>query len=171
MQISDVKHILEETLKHLTIEVKRIEVIAGEPHPFLSITTADSGMLIGVHGENLHALNYLLKRIVESKTDDSVVAPSFLVDVNGYHRRRINEIKRQAQLLADRARTFKSDVAMDPLNSYERMIIHANFVNDPDIYTESTGMGKGRRIVFKYNEPKEKTLSSDRELFAKEETN
>lgn len=168
MQISEVKKILEEILHKLSIDVKRVEVVASDPHTFLSISTPDSGILIGVQGENLRALNYLIKKIVEAKSSSQDQFPSFIVDVNGYHRRRVAELRQRAHVLAERARTFKSDIAMDPLNSYERMIVHAALVDDLEVRTESAGIGKERHIVFKYENSEESTSTSDKELFAQE---
>ncbi len=167
MQISDAKKVLENVLEKLNIDVKRVEVVAGDPHPLLSITTSDSGILIGVQGENLRALNHLIRKIVESKMDGKP-AHSFLVDVNGYYRKHLNLLKQQARILAERARVFKSDIAMDPVNSYERMVVHATFASDPDIYTESTGVGKQRRVVFKYRKRQESSGTTDKALFSKE---
>ena len=67
MQIGDVKTIVEGLLKELTVDVSRIEVVACDPHPLLSVVTPDSGILIGVQGENLRALNYLVKKVVATK--------------------------------------------------------------------------------------------------------
>jgi predicted RNA-binding protein Jag len=57
-------------------------------------------------------------------------------------------------MLAERARYFKSSIEMDPMSSYERMIVHAEFTETPDIATESAGFGKDRHVVLKYTEEK-----------------
>ncbi len=168
MNISEVKKILEDVLNKLGINVKRIEVVSGDPHPLLCVTTEDSGILIGAGGENLRALNHLVKKITEiriNKTSDFI---PFLIDVNGYHRKRIANIQQNASVLAERARIFKSDVAMDPLNAYERMIVHAAFSKDLNIYTESSGEGRARHIVFKYQKEKNNTITADRALFSED---
>jgi spoIIIJ-associated protein len=81
--------------------------------------------------------------------------------VNGYHRRRIQELKNQAMILGGRAKMFKSNVEMNPMNAYERMIIHTMFAEDPEIVTQSEGVGKTRRVVLKYQEKRENSISSD----------
>ena len=137
MQISNACDTLEKVLNKLAIDVRHIEVVAGDPHPMLSISTPDSALLIGPQGEHLRALNYLVKKLVEGKNPKQKDEPGFLVDVNGYHRKHIMALKQQAGILAERARAYKAEVAMSPLSSYERMIIHATYADDPDIYTES----------------------------------
>lgn len=147
MERDQIHAVIEELLKALTVQFRAVERYEGSAHPTYHIATDDAPLLIGAGGENLKALNYLAKRIVERKLGGE--ATRFLLDVNGYQRRRIETIERQARLLAERARSFKTDVEMNPLNAYERMIVHNLFADDPDVTTESVGVGKGRRVVFR----------------------
>ena len=117
------------------------------------IHTSESATLIGEHGARLLALNHLIKRIVE-REDKNENTTSFFIDVNDYQKKHIEDIRMKAQVLAERARYFKSSVEMDPMSSYERMIIHSEFAEVPDIQTESAGVGKDRRVVIKYTENK-----------------
>lgn len=148
-QTQTIKKIIEDFLNKLTVEFDTVEMIESEVHPTLLIKTSDSGVLIGNNGESLRALNHLVKKIVEKKLsgEDKL---QFLLDVNGYHEKKMETLKNQAKILAERARMFKSNVEMSPMNAYERMIIHATFSNDNDIETESEGEGKMRRVVLKY---------------------
>lgn len=116
------------------------------------VSTPDSGILIGERGDRLLAINHLVKRIVERELKDENF--SFLVDINDYQKKRIDDIRVKAHMLAERARYFKSSVEMDPMSSYERMIVHAEFTEIPDIATESAGHGKDRHVVLKYTEAK-----------------
>jgi len=171
MQINDAKVIIEELLEKLTVAVNRVEVSLNDPHPIINIVTPDSGILIGAQGENLRSLNYIVKKIVEiraTKVDGGSPTSLFLIDVNNYHRKHILLIRQQSHILSERARTFRSDVAMDAMNAYDRMIVHELFADDKEIQTESVGFGKERHIVFKYKKPKETISASDRILFAKE---
>ena len=143
------KKIIEDFLNKLTVEFDEIEIVESEVHPTLLIKTSDSGILIGNNGESLRALNHLIKKIVERKLPGEERL-QFLLDVNGYHEKKMDTLKNQAKILAERARMFKSNVEMTPMNAYERMIIHATFVDDNDIDTESEGEGKMRRVVLKY---------------------
>lgn len=153
----------EETLKvtiqtfveRLSIPVTSIEVISTPAHPLYTIETSESKLLIGPQGEHIRALNTLIKRILEKQMGADM--PHFLIDVNGYHRKRIEELGQNAKLLAERVRTFRSSAEMSPMNAYERMIIHATFANDPEIETASEGEGKFRHVVIRY---KEKTTTA-----------
>lgn len=116
------------------------------------IQTPESAILIGEHGARLLALNHLVKRIVEHDGKDE--ESSFFIDVNDYQKKHIEEIRMKAKMLAERARYFKSSVEMDPMSSYERMIVHSEFSEVSDIKTESAGVGKERRVILKYTEEK-----------------
>jgi spoIIIJ-associated protein len=120
--------------------------------PRFVIATPDSSILIGEHGARLLAINHLMKRIVEKKFPGE--HHSFMVDVNDYQKKQVEDIRTKAHMLAERARYFKSSVEMDPMSSYERMIVHAEFTMTPDIMTESSGFGKERHLVLKYTETK-----------------
>lgn len=164
MDYNELKNLIEELLQKLTVQIDNVELIEDDIHPVFLIKTNDSGVLIGNNGENLRALNYLIRRIVGKKARlgettseragseqaGDTKPEQFLIDVNGYYRRRIQELKNQAAILAGRAKMFKSNVEMNPMNAYERMIIHSIFTDDVEIKTESEGEGKFRRVVLKY---------------------
>ncbi|MEN9389939.1 MAG: single-stranded nucleic acid binding spoIIIJ-associated protein [Candidatus Parcubacteria bacterium] len=116
----------------------------------IRITTAESGLLIGNHGDTLSAINQLVKKIHEKELVDGA---HLSVDVNGYLARRVEALEAEAKLLAERARTFRYDIEMSPMSSYERMVIHATLKDMPDIETMSVGEGKLRHIVVRYKDP------------------
>ena len=157
MNKEEVKTLIEEFLNQLTVEFDDVEIHEDEIHPVFLVRTSNSGVLIGNNGENLRALNYIIRKITEKKNKNEDY--NFVLDVNGYHQRKIQKIKDQASMLAERARMFKSNVELNPMNSYERMIIHTMFTDDPQIETESSGEGKLRRVVLQYK--KEEKQASD----------
>ena len=116
----------------------------------IRITTSESGVLIGNHGDTLSALNQIVKKIHEKEL---VEGAHLSVDVNGYLARRVEALEAEAKLLAERARTFRHDIEMSPMSSYERMVIHATLKDMPDIETTSLGEGRLRHIVVRYKDP------------------
>ena len=146
--------IIQTLLTHLGVTFTGVAVQNDERTRSLRfvITTPDSAILIGEHGARLLALNHLVKRIVEKVLDNKEF--SFLVDVNDYQKKRIDDIRAKAHMLAERARYFKSSVEMEPMSSYERMLVHAEFTDTPDIATESTGYGRDRKVIIKHTESK-----------------
>lgn len=146
---------LKTLLTHLNVAYSDISTETDERTSSVRfmITTPDSAILIGDRGDRLMAINHLMKRMVEKRGDSAEL--SFLVDINNYQKKHIDEIRAKASMLAERARYFKSSVEMDPMSSYERMIVHAEFTDVNDIATESTGYGKDRRVIIRYTESKD----------------
>lgn len=143
-----IKNEIETFLEKLHIIPDSIEIKKHKLHPIFSIQTKDSALLIGNHGETLQMINYILRKIIEQNNSEQV---RFLVDVNGYQERKLEQLEKEAELLADRVRAFKHDVELNSMSAYERMVIHALFTNDPHIETSSIGEGKFRRVVLKYS--------------------
>lgn len=148
-----IRETLTTLLGHLGVVVTDIIIEKDEKTDSTRfvIATPDSAILIGEHGARLLALNHLMKRIIEKNSEES---GSFFVDVNDYQKKRIEDIRAKAHMLAERARYFKSSVEMDPMSSYERMIVHAEFSEEHDIKTESTGTGRDRRVIIRFSDTK-----------------
>ncbi len=145
---------LNTLLLHLGVVVTSVTEETDEKTKSLCfmVSTPETSILIGEDATRLLALNHLMKRVVEKKF--GAESPIFMVDVNGHQKKHIDEVRTKAHMLAERARYFKSAVEMDPMSSYERMIVHSEFADTSDITTESTGVGKDRRILLKYTESK-----------------
>lgn len=151
MQTTEIQSIIKELLDTLTLEYESVEVKEDSMHEVFLIQTKDSQKLIGNRGENLRAFNYIAKRIAERKL--GIERPTFLIDVNGYQEMRNDEIRKTAEILIGRVRSFKTEQEMNDLNSYERMLVHSMVSDDPEIETESFGTGKTKRLVIRYKEP------------------
>ena len=144
--------IVRETLEKLGVKLDGVSLDMDNKTGSIRyvVVTPDSALLIGERGTRLLALNHVIKKITEKRFPDT----SFMIDVNDYQKKRIDDLRAKAHMLAERARYFKSSVEMDPMSSYERMIIHAEFTESPDIHTESSGKGKDRHVVLRYSESK-----------------
>ncbi len=131
-----------------TVELKTGHLPAGKAgRTVVNISSPDSARLIGPNGEHLRALNMIARRLVEARHGED--SASFLIDVNGYHETSMEKVRQSARMLAQRARLFKHDVDLEPMSSYERLVVHELFAEDPEIKTESAGEGKFRHIVLK----------------------
>lgn len=147
------QQIVKELLDTLGAQYDGIELseIAGQK--ILSIKTQDARTLIGGHGDTVHALDFLTKKIFEKRfpTPEGAESPLFLVDVNDYRSKQIKELQTKALMLAERARSFQYDVELTPMSAYERLIIHTTLQDAPHVKTESQGEGRNRRVVIKYS--------------------
>lgn len=148
MEPRDLQSFIADFLQKLGIETQSVGVTTG--HRTLVAVRTDDPSLPGQDGDALRALNLLAKRMVEHAHGEEAAA--FLIDVNGHHEGKMERVREQARMLATRARLFKHDVEMPPLSSYERLVVHELFADDPEIRTESAGEGKFRHIVLKYKD-------------------
>lgn len=158
MNTIEIKKVIEEFLKKMTAVFDDVEILENKlsGQPTFLIKSKDSGLLIGSDGEHLRSINHLIKKIASKK--GLAEEAKFVVDVNGYHEENIRNIEERAKIMADRAVSFKTSVELEPMSSYERMLIHSMFSQNPNIKTESLGEGNNRRIVIKYVENKETPL-------------
>lgn len=134
------------------------EEIAGQV--VYSIEAGEAGKaLIGQYGDTVHALDFLVKKMVEKKNTpsdsgaeraESAREPLFLVDVNGYRTQKIKDLQSKALMMAERARSLQYDVELSPMSAYERLIVHTTLQDAPNVKTESQGEGRNRRVVIKY---------------------
>ena len=148
---------METLLRSLGEEFDAVEVGSGA-RTVVSVRAKDGKRLIGPHGEHLRALNTLMKRLSEKMHGEA--ATNFLVDVNRYHEERLDILRANARMLAQRARLFKHPVEMSPMSPYERLVVHELFAGDPEIETQSEGEGKFRHIVLKYKPNEQLTTNN-----------
>jgi len=142
------RNFVQTLTEKLGITIDEVEEVRVAAHTTYNIKTGDSKRLIGPHGDNLRAFNYIIRRMVER--DESLKDERFLVDVNGYQLHRIRDLEQKATLLAERVRTFKSSAEMTPMNAYERMIVHSMFAEDKEVASDSEGEGVMRHVVLRY---------------------
>jgi len=143
MKQEQIKQFIEELLKRLDISFDSVECEYNGDQIVFQIHTNESSILIGSRGEVIRALNHIAKKSLPSSEEKI----HFIIDVNGYRIKKIQELEQTARLLAERARSLKYNVEMTPMSSYERMIVHSALSEEPNITTESHGEGRERRVV------------------------
>lgn len=163
MEPTVIKTHLEELLRRMNIVVERIEIAETDSACRFAVTTNDSNLLIGPRGAHLFALNHLVRKIaakgaVEKVSPEGSAGTALSgaemreisVDINGYQEAAAAQLKNLAKIMGERARSFKVNVTLEPMSSYERMIVHSFLEDAPDLATESVGEGENRRVVIKY---------------------
>ena len=149
MTTEEIKDIIEEILKHLTIPFNGVDIVSGEIGVVFMINTDEARFLIGNNGANLIALNHVVKRIVDKRKKEEEFT-NFTIDVNSYQKQRNEELQNKAKMLAERAKSLRADVEMEPMTPYERMVVHTTLAGDLEVETASVGFGKDRKVVIKY---------------------
>ena len=121
---------------------------------WFSIESSSARFLLARDAEALTALNHLANKIVEKIVSEGSIRPRVVVDANGFEKKKIDNLRTIAHMMAERARYFKSSIDVDPMPPYERRIVHEFLSEMPDIKTESVGEGMKRHIVIKYVDSK-----------------
>jgi len=128
------KELLDTMLGYLGFVVQIEETQSEGGNLTLQIYTEESGRLIGRDGETLEAIQFLLNRLIQAKDKD---APKVIVDCELYRSMREDRIVQRVRELAERVRISGRSLQLEPMNSYERRIVHNAFKDDPDIGTWS----------------------------------
>jgi spoIIIJ-associated protein len=138
------KSTLEQLLQHLGFQATVTEQ-PYEDMQLLDIETDDANRLIGRQGQTLGDLQYLLNRIVHEGNDD---APRVMLDVGGYRRQAREALIKRAQELANKVRRFGDIMELEPMNAYDRRIVHQALKDDPDIETHSVEVeGSDKKVI------------------------
>lgn len=141
------KAYLEDILKNLNIEVKMEMLTKKEGREiYYHLFSEENALLIGRGGTTLRSIQYLLRSYLNSFTKEFVIVN---VDIGNYNENR----KRQLEIIATKSAKEVVEtnipVTLDPMNGYERRIIHTKLSEWRDVTTESIGEGANRAIVIK----------------------
>jgi spoIIIJ-associated protein len=128
------------------IEVHRAQpaVGDGEAPLVLDISGPGTDALIGRRGETLQSLQHIARLIVGKELSGRT---HLVVDVEGFKARREQSLMRLANRLAEQAVRTERTVAMEPMQPYERRIVHLALRDHPSVITESVGEGSRRRVT------------------------
>lgn len=145
------EEIIVETLKPLLellhISFKDIEVQGDDEHHYrINIRTDEAQLLIGYHGNNLLALQHLLKILLYKKAEHEF---SITLDVDNYRKRQEESVLQMAEERVDRLRKSNISQKLPPMSSYFRRLVHLHLAKSEfsDIKTGSEGEGNFRAVV------------------------
>ncbi len=155
----------------------QVEITAsrGEDGLFLELAGDDMGIVIGKRGDTLDALQYL-SSLVENKGKSRDDYTRVTIDTEGYRQKREDSLKALSERLANKVARTGKKYTLEPMNPYERRIIHANLQGNEDVTTFSVGEEPYRKVVIApkherrkstYKKPlpqKEKNYTADEDL-------
>ena len=139
------KTFLREVFEAMKMEVAIVAKFdEAERNLDVELSGEDMGMLIGKRGATLDSLQYLVSLVVNKNTDDYVRVK---VDTENYRERRKETLENLAKNIAYKVKRTKRPVSLEPMNPYERRIIHSALQNDKYVSTHSEGVDPFRRVI------------------------
>ncbi len=132
----------------LEAEVTLYAPAEGEEQQYIDIHGEGTALLIGHHGDTMAAIQYLANLASNRAAREEY--PKVKVDIEGYCRRREASLCRLALRTAERAKKYRRNYALEPMNPYERRMIHSQLQGVEGISTHSVGSGSARRVIVTY---------------------
>lgn len=144
-----IQETLEELLSKLCTPFRKVRIEKSDENTYrVNIESEEPSLLIGRHGENIYAVQNLLRNILWNKTDEDF---SLTVDIDDYRKRQEQNVLSMAERKVDAARKSHEPQSLPPMSSYFRRVIHLHLTQDQfsDIETESVGEGDFRYLTIK----------------------
>ena len=142
--INEAKDFLTDVLKAMKI-LAEIEINEVDDVVNITLTGPDMGIMIGYRGETLDSLQYLLSLLVNKGKEEKY--KRVFLDTENYRSRREDTLRRLALKVASKVKVSGKYLKLEPMNPYERRIIHSSLQSDPYIETCSEGDEPFRRVV------------------------
>jgi spoIIIJ-associated protein len=157
---TNAKELLDTMLGYLGFVVQIEETRSEGGNPTLQIYTEESRRLIGRDGETLEAIQFLLNRLLQAKDKN---APKVIVDCEMYRSMREDKIVQHVKQLAERVRISGRSLQLEPMNSYERRIVHNAFKDDPEVATWSpSDSARIKQITLLKRQPKKEAATQEK---------
>ncbi len=137
------KQYLEDMFKLMGVEATA-DVVLEDTVLRAELSGKKVGVLIGKRGETLDSIRYLLSLYIGKFTDEKI---KVVVDSEGYLEKREQSLQRLAVSIAHKVKKTRRKVILEPMNSYERRIIHSALQDDPYVKTVSEGEEPFRKVI------------------------
>ena len=145
------KEFLDQVFSAMKLQVEI--AIAYQPEEktmLIELTGEEMGVLIGKRGQTLDSLQYLTGQVVNRETEDYIRVK---IDTENYRERRRETLEHLAKNIAYKVKRTKRNVALEPMNPYERRVIHSTLQNDRYVCTKSEGEEPYRHVIVMLKRP------------------
>ncbi|MBC8508471.1 MAG: Jag N-terminal domain-containing protein [Anaerolineales bacterium] len=143
--------VVSDLLYKMRIDDAKVDAYLGDPYGpqqripvHVNIYGDDLSILIGHRGETLESLQYIARLMLGKELERSV---PLIIDVEGYRSRREQQIRTLTRRVADQVMQNGRSQPLEPMPANERRIAHMELQEDSDVYTESAGVGRQRKVV------------------------
>ena len=144
---------VKTTLNNLHIDAT-VTVSDTELGKKIDVVGENAGVLIGHHGETLDSFQHLANLAANRTENKKTSVPKISVDIESYRAKREETLRSLARRMAHKVVKYKRSVMLEPMNPYERRIIHAELQNFKGVNTNSIGSENNRKVVIYLDESK-----------------
>src|SRR3989344_9401108 len=128
MNKDEITTLIKELIEKTKVNLSGITVTEDPgANTWYSVEVSEPHFFISHDGEALYALNHLVRRIIESKMPtiegENNLSNNILIDINGFQKKRVENVRAVAHMMSERARYFKSNIEVDPMSAFERRIV------------------------------------------------
>lgn len=141
------KNFFNELSKLMNVTIESEINITEDNIYNINLVTSNNSILIGKEGKTLDAIQCLLRQISQNDLQNKI---KINVDISNYKYEQTKKLEKKIKNIAKEVLKTKVDTSLDPMNSYNRRIVHTIVSEFPDLETESVGEGKERHVVIKY---------------------
>ncbi len=134
---------LKKTTEDMGLELS-FKASVNDENIYVDIEGKDAGSIIGKRGQTLDAIQYLTSLVVNKNSENYI---RVILDAENYRSRREKTLQQLADRLAGKVIRTKKSVRLEPMNPYERMVIHAALHNNKRVKTRSEGEEPYRRVI------------------------
>ena len=139
---------LENLFANMNLEAQITTKKKQDGDTLLTVEGKDAGVLIGHHGETLDSLQYLANLAANRKEEgEKREFTKITIDVENYRAKREETLRALARRMADKVVKYKKSIMLEPMNPYERRIIHSEVQNIKGVSTNSIGSENNRKVV------------------------
>lgn len=150
--LDDAQNFLAGIFKEMKIDAT-LELALKDDVLHINMIGEDMAILIGKRGQTLDSLQYLISLVVNKNQDDYI---RVVLDTENYRFKRKQTLEALADKLANKVKKTRKNVILEPMNPYERRIIHSALQNNPNVSTKSEGDEPYRKVVIYYDYKKNK---------------
>jgi len=145
-----IKEYVKELLKNIGVNAN-LELKKRNDSINITVFSDNNAILIGKNGKNMDSLTTIVRQVIQTETGEHY---KINIDINDYKEKIHENLVRQAKKIAREVSKTKIDAKLDPMNSYERRLIHEALKDNKYVYTESVGEEPNRCLVIKAKEDK-----------------
>lgn len=146
----DIKDFIKEYLTNMVKKMNldlNLEIREDENIFNVTMVSNNNPILIGKEGKNLNSIQFILRQTLKNKTGLDIKVN---LDASNYRAKKVRSFEYQIKNIVREVQKTKTDTKLDPMNSYQRRIVHALLADFSNVTTESVGEEPNRCVVIKY---------------------